>query len=105
MFKDIKSHRLVSIQFLSAVNLFFGRDVQLLKDTITELYKNMSLRTLRGEQQIDFDKISNLTAHINFKMKIPSCQHGRSRQGHQMNNQTLKDMYEFFKKPFDEDNF
>ena len=72
MFNDIKSHRLVSIQFLSAVNLFFGRDVQLSKDTITELYKNLSLRTLRGEQQIDFDKISNLTAHINFKMKVPS---------------------------------
>ena len=37
MFKDTKSHGLVSVQFLSALHLFFGGDVELSKDTITEL--------------------------------------------------------------------
>ena len=44
-------------------------DVQLSKDTITELYKKLSLETLSSEQQVEFDKISELTAQINFKMK------------------------------------
>ena len=42
MFKDAKSHGLVSIQFLLAFNFFFGGDIGLSKDTITELYKNLS---------------------------------------------------------------
>ena len=39
------------------------------KDVITELYKNLSFKTFSGEQQIEFEKISDLFAHINFKMK------------------------------------
>ena len=39
------------------------------KDTIAELYKNLSFRTLSGRQQIEFEKVSDLTAHINFKIK------------------------------------
>ena len=39
------------------------------KDTIAERYKNLSFRTLSGRQQIEFEKVSDLTAHINFKMK------------------------------------
>ena len=69
MFKDTKSHGLVSLQFLSALNIFFGGDVSLSKDTITELYKNLSLETLSGNQNIEFEKVSDLTAPINFKMK------------------------------------
>ena len=61
VFKGIKSHGLVSVQFLSALHLFFGGNVELSKDTITELYKNRT--------RIDFDKIYVLTAHINFQMK------------------------------------
>ena len=46
MFKDTKSHGLVSLQFLSALNIFFGGHISLSKDTITELYKNLPFRTL-----------------------------------------------------------
>ena len=38
-------------------------------DKITELYRNLSFRTLSGGQQIEFEKVSDLTTHINFKMK------------------------------------
>ena len=37
--------------------------------TITELYKIFSLETLSGNQNIEFEKVSHLTAYINFKMK------------------------------------
>ena len=50
MFKDTESHGLVSVQFLLALNLFFGGGVQLSKDTMTVLYKNLLLETLSGEQ-------------------------------------------------------
>ena len=33
---------------------FFGGDIRLSKDTITELYKNLSIETLSGQQQIEF---------------------------------------------------
>ena len=69
MFKDAKSHGLFSLQFLSTLNFFFVGDVSLSKDTITELYKNLLLETLSGNQNIEFEKVSDLTAHINFKMK------------------------------------
>ena len=69
MFKDAKSHGLFSLQFLSTLNFFFVGDVSLSKDTITELYKNLILETLSGNQNIEFEKVSDLIAHINFKMK------------------------------------
>ena len=59
MFKDTESHGLVSVQFLSALNLFFGGNLQLSKNAITELYKNLSLETLSSERQVDFEQISN----------------------------------------------
>ena len=50
MFNDTKSHRLPSLQSLSALNIFFGADVKLSKDAIAELYKNLLLETLSGRQ-------------------------------------------------------
>ena len=94
MLTDKKSHRLVSIQFLSTLNLFFGGEVQLSKDTITELSKNLSLRTLSGEQQC-----GELTAHINFKMKHSVLANiDDEDKATKTNNENVKDMYEFFKK-------
>ena len=36
MFKDTQSHGLVSLQFLSAVEIFFGLDISMPKRAITE---------------------------------------------------------------------
>ena len=106
MFKDTKSHGLVSIKFLSALNLFFGGDVQLMKHMIKELCKSLSLRTLSGEQQIQFDKISDVTAHINFKMKHSLLANmDYQDKATKTNNENVKDMYEFSKKRSDKDNF
>ena len=48
---------------------FFGGDASLSKDKMTELYKNLSFETLCGNQNTEFEKVSDLTAHINFTMK------------------------------------
>ena len=42
LFKDTKSYGLVSLQFLSALNLFFGGSIGNSKNTITELYQNLT---------------------------------------------------------------
>ena len=51
------------------LTFLFGGGIGLSKDTIREPYKNLSCKSLSGEWQVEFDKISDLTAHINLKMK------------------------------------
>ena len=106
MFKDTKFHGLVSLQFLSVLNIFFGVDTKLSKDTITELYKNLSLETLSGQQQIEFEKISDLTSHINIKMTRSMLSNlDRKYKYKAENNEKVKERHEFFKKPSDEEEF
>ena len=54
---------------LFSFNFYQPLNIGLSKDTIIKLYKSLSLRTLSGEQQIEFEKLSDLTALINFKIK------------------------------------
>ena len=42
---------LVSLQFLSTLNLFFGGDIQNSRDMITELYQNLNFETLSSRRQ------------------------------------------------------
>ena len=106
MFKDTKFHGLVSLQFLSVLNIFFGVDTKLSKDTITELYKNLSLETLSDQQQIEFEKISDLTSHINIKMTRSMLSNlDRKYKYNAENNEKVKETHEFFKKPSDEEEF
>ena len=104
MLKDTESHGLVFVQF--SLNLFFSGGIQLSKETITELYKNLSLETLRGKRQVEFDKISEQTTHINFKMKHSILANiDDQEKAVKTNTEKVKDTYEFFKKPSDENDF
>ena len=69
MFKDTKSHGLVSLQFLSALNIFFGGSVDLSRDTITGLYNNLLFEALSRQQNLIFEKNFDLIADISFSMK------------------------------------
>ena len=69
MFKDTPSHGLVSFQFLRALGIFFGVDISIPKMAITELYRNLSHRTLSSAKDFSFDSVSDLTTVINFKIK------------------------------------
>ena len=91
---------------MSALNIFFGGDISLSKDTITELYKNLSFRTLSGGQQIEFEKVLDLTAHINVKTKHAIFSNLNDQDlATKKNNKDVKTTHEFFEKPSDEDNF
>ena len=110
MLKDTKSHGIVSVQFLSALNLFFDRNIQTSKDVMTELYKILSFKTLSGEQQTEFENISDLSAHINFKVEhsILLNLENQDRDTHthkKKNNKDVKNTYEFCKKLSGEDTF
>ena len=71
---------------------------------ITELYKNLSFRTVSGGQQIEFEKVSDLTANINFKMKNSILSNLDEQDlAAEKNNEDVKSTYEFFNKPSDED--
>ena len=73
---------------------------------ITELYKNLSFRTVSGGQQIEFEKVSDLTAHINFKMKHSILSNLDDQDlAAEKNNEDVKNTNEFFNKPSDQDNF
>ena len=69
MFKDTPSHGLVSLQFLNALGIFFGVDISIPKMVITELYRNLSYRTLSSARDFSFESVSDLTSGINFEIK------------------------------------
>ena len=69
MFKDTQSHGLVSIQFLCALGIFFGLNISILKYALTELYKNLSYKTLSGARHLEFEAISDLVGEISFQIK------------------------------------
>ena len=69
MFKDTESHRLVSIQFLCALGIFFGLDTSIPKYALTELYRNLSYETLSGARNLEFDVISDLVGERQFQIK------------------------------------
>ena len=56
MFKDTKLHGLVSLQFLCAMDIFFGSDISLSKDALTKLYYIPSFKTLSGGRNISFEE-------------------------------------------------
>ena len=69
MFKNKPSHGLVLPQFLCALGIFFGIDLNITEMAITALYRNLWYGTLSGATDFSFDSVSNLTSGINFKIK------------------------------------
>ena len=68
LFEDTKSHGLVSLQFLSALNLFIGGSIENSKNAMSELYHNLTYETLSGAIEIQFEWISNLFSCITYKL-------------------------------------
>ena len=83
MLKGTSSHGLVSIQFLSALGIFFGLDVSTPKNAATELYRNLSYESLSFQ-------IKNSTLS-NTKKK--------EKQDKRCSNFKITEERDFFKKP------
>ena len=69
MFQGTKSHGLVSLQFLCALDIFFGGNISLSKNALTEFYYNLSYEMLSGGRDFKFEAISDLTPDMSFQMK------------------------------------
>ena len=69
MFPGTKSQGLVSLQFLCALNIFFGGDAILSKNSLTELYYSLSYETLSGGRNFNFEAISDLVVDMSFQIK------------------------------------
>ena len=97
MFKDTKSHGIVSLQFLCALNIFLGANISLSKNALTELCCNLSFETLSGSRDFNFEAISNLTAEMSFQMKHSTLLNlkRKSEQAKKSSN-GIKNSHEFF---------
>ena len=60
MFKDTKSHGIVSLYFLCWLGTFFGLRPLIRKYALTELYQNLSYETLSGTKIHEFESVSDL---------------------------------------------
>ena len=106
MIKDAKSHRLVSIQFLCALGIFFELHISIPKYAITELYKNLSYETLSGERGLEFEAISDLVGEMSFKIKSSTLLNikGKAEQDKE-SSIDIKKSHDFFEEPTESEKF
>ena len=71
LFKNTKSHGLVSLPFLGLLLHFFEseKDLYLIKNATTELYKNLSYMTLSGARNLEFEAVSDFIARLSVTIK------------------------------------
>ena len=60
LFKETKSHGIVSLHFLCSLGIFFGLQPSIRKDALIELYQNRSYGTLSGTKNHEFESVSDL---------------------------------------------
>ena len=101
MFQHTKSHGLVSLPFLGALHMFFdGKNIDQVKNALTELYKNLSYATLSGARTFDFDAISDLVGRVSFLIKGSTLlnRDRRERENEEKAREIL-DKTSFYPKP------
>ena len=69
MFRDTKSHRIVSLHFLCSPGIFFGLRPSAPKYALTELYRNLSYETLSGTKNLEFESVSHVISEMSFFIK------------------------------------
>ena len=101
MLKDTSSHGLVSIQFLSALGIFFGLDISTPKNAATELYRNLSYESLSGVGDHEFQAISDLVGDMSFQIKNSTLSNTKrkEKQDKKCSNLKIRDERDFFEKP------
>ena len=72
LFKNTKSHGLVSLPFLELLLHFFEseKDLYLIKNATTELYKNISYMTLSDARNLEVEAVSGFIARLSELMMI-----------------------------------
>ena len=82
LFKNTKSHDVVSVPFLGLLFHYFHDEhkLELVKQATTELYKNLSYTTLSGAKPLDFQAISDLIGELSFFIKSFTVQNKRQKE-------------------------
>ena len=67
LYKNTKSHRLVSLPFLGLLQYHLEeKDQSLIKNAISELHYNLGYETVSGARNFNFDAVSDLAARLFF---------------------------------------
>ena len=71
LFKNTKSHGLVSLPFLGLLLHFFEseKDLYLIKNATNELYKNLSYMTLSDARNLEFEAVPDFIAQLSLIIK------------------------------------
>ena len=106
MLQGTKSHGFVSLQFLCALDMFFGGNISLSKNVLTQLYYDLSYEKLSGSRDFKFEGISDLRADMSFQMKHSTLLNlkRKSKQDKKSNND-IKNCHNFFRKPGNDEEF
>ena len=81
LFKNIKSHGLVSLSFLGLIQYYLEKNNHsLIKNATTELYGNLFHMTLSGARDFRFQAVSDLTGKISFLLKKATLQSQKMRE-------------------------
>ena len=106
MLQGTKSHGFFSLQFLCTLDIFFGGNISLSKNVLTELYYNLSYEMLSGGRDFKFEAISDLTADMSFQMKHSTLLNlKRKSEQDKKSNNDIKNSHDFFRKPGDDEEF
>ena len=81
LYKNTKSHRLVSLPFLGLLQYHLEeKDQSLIKNAISELHYNLGYETVSGARNFNFDAVSDLTARLSFLLKHATLGNGKMRE-------------------------
>ena len=83
---------------------FFGANISLSKNALTDLYYNFSYETLSGGRDFTFEAISDLTTDMSLNMKHSTLLNLRKSEHDQKSNNDIKNSH-FFKKAGHDDKF
>ena len=88
------------------MDIFFGANIFLSKNALTEFYYNLPCETLSGGRDFKFETISQLTADMSFEMKRSTLLNLKRKSEQDKNsNNDIKNSHDFIKKPGDDEEF
>ena len=100
MFRDTKSHRIVSLHFLCSLGIFFGPRPSTPKYTLTELYQDLSYETLSGTKNLEFESVSDVISEMSFFMKQSTLANKKRKEKEDEKSiQEIKKTRHFVEKP------
>ena len=100
IFRDTKSHGVVSLHFLCSVGIFFCLWPSIPKYAHTELYQNFSYETLSGTRNHEFESVSDLIGELSFFIKQSTLANiKRKEKDDEKSLQEIEKICNFVEKP------